>query len=101
MSEGLFNLLAYGIPVTAIIAAGLMLLWQNKKREELMSKKEEEKAMKEALDLFEKELSAELDKIAMSDNPFQALLDMAKEDELDPVKDFSKILTKPKGEHWQ
>lgn len=104
------------ISLIAGILVGLVILyihqqykqwkWLNKEekraREKLeMSKRDEEKAMKEALELFEKELNAELDKIAMSDNPFEALLNIGKEKELDPVKDFNKILTKPKGEHWQ
>lgn len=94
------------IPITLMcgVVALTGYMWykkQLKKREELVSKRDEEKAMKEALELFEKELNAELDKIAMSDNPFEALLNIGKEKELDPVKDFSKILTKPKGEHWQ
>lgn len=74
---------------------------QLKERENLMSKRDEEKAMKEALEMFEKELSAELEKIEMSDNPLEALLKLGREPELDPIKDFDKILKKPEGEEWQ
>lgn len=77
---------------------------QEKKREKLMSKKKlEEKEMKEALEMFEKELSAELDKIALSDNPFEALMNLGKEPELDPVKDFNhpSMMKKPEDEEWQ
>lgn len=93
--------------ILLLVVALTSYMWyrdQNKKREKLeMSKRDEEKAMKEALELFEKKLSAELDKIAMSDNPFEALLNIGKEKELDPIEDFDhpKLRTKPKGEHWQ
>ena len=69
-----------------------------------MSKKKlEEKEMKEALEMFEKELSAELDKIALLDNPFEALMKLGKEPELDPVKDFNhpSMMKKPEDEEWQ
>lgn len=85
------------------IGVGLWASKQKKKREELMSKKDEEKAMKEALELFEQELSRELEKIEMSDNPLEALMNLGKEPELDPIKDFNhpRMLKKPEGEYEQ
>ena len=98
-------------PIPIILIVGTLCLtaymWyrqQNKKREKLMSKKKlEEKEMKEALEMFEKELSAELDKIALLDNPFEALMKLGKEPELDPVKDFNhpSMMKKPEDEEWQ
>ena len=82
------------------IGVGIWASKQNKKREELVSKKDE-KELKEFAEIFEQQLSEELERISTSDNPLQALLDMAKEDELDPVNDFDKILKKPEGEPWQ
>lgn len=93
--------LAVILSVIIILMSTYQIWKQYKKREELVSKKDEEKAMKEALEMFEKELSAELDKIAMSDNPLEALMKMGQEPELDPIKDFNKILKKPEGEPWQ
>ena len=83
------------------IGVGIWASRQYKKRENLMSKKDEEKAMKEALEMFEQELSRELEKIEQEDNPLEALLNLGKEPDLDPIKDFDKILKKPEGEPWQ
>jgi competence protein ComGF len=89
--------------ILLLVVALTSYMWyrdQNKKREDLMSKKDE-KELKEFAEIFEQQLSEELERISTSDNPLQALLDMAKEDELDPIKDFDKILVRPKGEYEQ
>lgn len=94
------------VPIIVItiftIGVGLWASKQSKKRENLMSKKKlEEKEMKEALEMFEQELSRELEKIEQADNPLEALLNLRKDSELDPIKDFDKILVRPKGEYEQ
>ena len=100
-----YTLATITIVITVIICGILTYIGsQKKKREKLeMSKKDEEKAMKEALELFEQELSRELEKIEMSDNPLEALMNLGKEPELDPIKDFNhpRMLKKPEGEYEQ
>ena len=86
------------------IGLGLWASKQKKKREKLMSKKKsEEEEIREMLEVFEKELNAELDKISLSDNPFEALMNLRKEPKLDPIKDFDhpSMMKKPEDEEWQ